>query len=348
MTINSVLTVSDLCTEFTTDDGVVRVLDGVTFHVPKGKTIGLVGESGCGKSVTAMSIMGLLPKPFGQIVSGSIEYHQVSKTYDLVQLPASEMYRMRGNHISMIFQDPMTALNPVHTIGKQLMEVYQLHQPKLSKKQRYQFALEMLEKVGIPSAKQRMLEFPHQLSGGMRQRVMIAIALACEPEVLICDEPTTALDVTVQAQILDLMKSLQQETGMSIIFITHDLGVVAEMCDQVVVMYAGKVVEQADVFELFDHPSHPYTQGLLGSMPNTHSIAKSLLPTIDGSVPNLHEMPTGCRFVTRCVYQQEKCHQQSPNLFARNSEHLISCHYWQDLTLNSTAHQSKTKEIENE
>lgn len=343
MTIDSILTVTDLCTDFSTDDGVVRVLDGVTFHVPKGKTVGLVGESGCGKSVTAMSIMGLLPKPFGQVVSGVIAYHESTQTHDLTQLPAEKMYHMRGNHISMIFQDPMTALNPVHTIGKQLMEVYHLHQPKLKKKQRYQLALEMLGKVGIPSAKERMLSFPHQLSGGMRQRVMIAIALACEPDVLICDEPTTSLDVTVQAQILDLMKSLQQEKGMSIVFITHDLGVVAEMCDQVVVMYAGKVVEQADVFELFDHPSHPYTQGLLASMPSSYSIAKSLLPTIEGKVPSLSDMPIGCRFVTRCLYQQKKCHQQSPRLFAKNTDHLISCHYWDNLQL-STSQQRNMKE----
>lgn len=331
MTQNPVLTITDLCTEFTTDDGVVRVLDGVTFHVPKGKTIGLVGESGCGKSVTAMSIMGLLPKPFGQVVSGHIEYRYQDKVVDLARLPAKQLYQMRGNAISMIFQDPMTALNPVHTIGKQLMEVYQLHQPQLNKKQRYAQALEMLEKVGIPSAKQRMLEFPHQLSGGMRQRVMIAIALACKPDVLICDEPTTALDVTVQAQILDLMKSLQQETGMSIIFITHDLGVVAEMCDQVVVMYAGKVVEQAEVFSLFDFPTHPYTQGLLASMPNQQSEPKSELPTIEGSVPHLSSMPSGCRFASRCPYQQEHCLQQSPTLENKSHDHQVSCHYWSQL-----------------
>lgn len=340
MTRKPVLTITDLCTEFETDNGQVRVLDGVTFHVPKGKTIGLVGESGCGKSVTAMSIMGLLPKPFGQVVSGSIQYAHQDKVDDLAKLAAEQMYQMRGNAISMIFQDPMTALNPVHTIGKQLMEVYQLHQPELKKKQRYQLSLEMLEKVGIPSPKQRMLEFPHQLSGGMRQRVMIAIALACKPDVLICDEPTTALDVTVQAQILDLMKSLQQETGMSIIFITHDLGVVAEICDQVVVMYAGKVVEQADVFELFDYPSHPYTQGLLASMPNSLSIPKTMLPTIEGSVPNLHNMPAGCRFASRCPYQQEKCLQHDPVLDMKNADHQISCHFWSDLRIKDKRQES--------
>ncbi len=365
---HSVLTIRDLCTEFTTDDGVMRVLDGVSFHVPRGKTLGIVGESGCGKSVTAMSIMGLLPKPFGQVVAGSIIYSDQKddsqSELDLLQLPAEKMYRMRGNRISMIFQDPMTALNPVHTIGKQLMEVLELHRPELKKKQRYSAALEMLEKVGIPSPKQRMLEFPHLLSGGMRQRVMIAMALACRPDVLICDEPTTALDVTVQAQILDLMRELQAETGMSIIFITHDLGVVAEMCDQVVVMYAGKVVEQADIFELFDHPSHPYTQGLLASMPSMIGAPKSLLPTIEGSVPALNQMPCGCRFVTRCQYAQDLCHQKQPDLqlvilnqsviskqSARSKQssdlnqaavseqtskkvpdiHLVSCHYWEQL-----------------
>lgn len=365
---HSVLTIRDLCTEFTTDDGVMRVLDGVSFHVPRGKTLGIVGESGCGKSVTAMSIMGLLPKPFGQVVAGSIIYSDQKdgsqSELDLLQLPAEKMYRMRGNRISMIFQDPMTALNPVHTIGKQLMEVLELHRPELKKKQRYSAALEMLEKVGIPSPKQRMLEFPHLLSGGMRQRVMIAMALACRPDVLICDEPTTALDVTVQAQILDLMRELQAETGMSIIFITHDLGVVAEMCDQVVVMYAGKVVEQADIFELFDHPSHPYTQGLLASIPSMIGVPKSLLPTIDGSVPALNQMPCGCRFVTRCQYAQDLCHQKQPDLqlaiskpsvISRRSAiskqssdlnqaavseqtskkvpdiHLVSCHYWEQL-----------------
>ncbi|MBD1575122.1 MULTISPECIES: ABC transporter ATP-binding protein [Vibrio] len=340
MTNQSVLTINDLCTEFTTDDGVVRVLDGVSFDVPKGKTLGIVGESGCGKSVTAMSIMGLLPKPFGQVVAGCIVYSNhdagAPSDVDLLQLPVEQMYRMRGNRISMIFQDPMTALNPVHTIGKQLIEVLQLHRSELNKKQRYLAALEMLEKVGIPSAKQRMLEFPHLLSGGMRQRVMIAMALACRPDVLICDEPTTALDVTVQAQILDLMQELQAETGMSIIFITHDLGVVAEICDQVVVMYAGKVVEQADIFELFDHPSHPYTQGLLTSMPSINGVPKSLLPTIEGSVPALSNMPTGCRFASRCQYAQALCHQSEPELSSvsepKVSElHLVSCHFWSQL-----------------
>ena len=259
-----ILSVENVITEFETDEGIIRVLDGVSFDVPKGKTIGIVGESGCGKSVTALSIMGLLPKPYGNVVSGQILYGNTN----LVQLSPSQLYEMRGNHISMIFQDPMTALNPVHTIGKQLNEVLELHRSDLNKKQRLAYSIEMLEKVGMPSPESRLHEYPHSLSGGMRQRVMIAIALACEPDILICDEPTTALDVTIQAQILTLMKKLQDETGMSIIFITHDLGVVAEICDEVVVMYAGRVAEQADIFELFDNPLHPYTQGLMSSMPS--------------------------------------------------------------------------------
>lgn len=274
-----ILSVRGLETEFTTDDGVVKILHGVNLDVMAGRTLGLVGESGSGKSVTAMSIMGLLPKPYGQITAGEIHYRGT----DLVQLPPEKMYRMRGNRISMIFQDPMTALNPVHSIGKQLMEVLALHNPAMDRKAQRAEALNMLEKVQIPMPQKRLDEYPHNLSGGMRQRVMIAMALACRPDILICDEPTTALDVTVQASILDLMNDLQQETGMGMIFITHDLGVVAEICDDVAVMYGGKIVENADVFTLFDHPQHPYTQRLLGLMPNLSSEPKQLIdiPDID-------------------------------------------------------------------
>lgn len=233
-----------------------------------------MGESGCGKSVTAMSIMGLLPKPYGRVTGGEILY----RGKDLVKLPPKEMYAMRGDRISIIFQDPMTALNPVHTVGKQLMEVLALHRPELGRSTLRQYALEMLEKVRIPMADKRLDEYPHNLSGGMRQRVMIAMALACKPEILICDEPTTALDVTVQASILDLIQDLQQETGMAVIFITHDLGVVAEVCDEVVVMYAGKVVEHADVFDLFDRPQHPYTERLMSLMPSLEHTPKQLIP----------------------------------------------------------------------
>ena len=259
-----VLEVKDLEVTFDTDSEVVQVLHGVSFKVKKGKTLGLVGESGCGKSVTSMSIMGLLPKPYGQVVGGEILYNN----QDLVTLPPDSMYEMRGNSISIIFQDPMTALNPVHSIGKQLMEVLALHRPELKKADRRQYAIKMLEKVKIPMPEKRIDEYPHNLSGGMRQRVMIAMALACKPDVLICDEPTTALDVTVQASILELMRDLQQETGMAMLFITHDLGVVAEVCDDVAVMYGGRIVEYADVFELFDYPKHSYTKRLLGLMPS--------------------------------------------------------------------------------
>ncbi|MBV1840481.1 ABC transporter ATP-binding protein [Photobacterium ganghwense] len=259
-----ILSVRDLETEFATDDGVVKILHGVSFDVRKGRTLGLVGESGCGKSVTSMSIMGLLPKPYGRVTKGQILYRGT----DLVTLPPEEMYAMRGDRISMIFQDPMTALNPVHTVGRQLNEVLELHRPDLDKQARTAYSLEMLKKVKIPMPDKRLKEYPHNLSGGMRQRVMIAMALACKPDILICDEPTTALDVTVQASILELMNELQEETGMSMIFITHDLGVVAEICDDVAVMYGGKVVEHADVFDLFDNPQHPYTERLMGLMPS--------------------------------------------------------------------------------
>ncbi|MBD1556563.1 ABC transporter ATP-binding protein [Vibrio sp. S9_S30] len=264
MSAETILSVRDLETEFTTDDGVVKILHGVNFDVKAGRTLGIVGESGCGKSVTSMSIMGLLPKPYGRVTKGKILYRGT----DLVTLPAEEMHKMRGDNISIIFQDPMTALNPVHTIGRQLNEVLELHRPELSRAERNAYSLEMLEKVRIPMPEKRLNEYPHNLSGGMRQRVMIAMALACKPDILICDEPTTALDVTVQASILELMRELQEETGMAMIFITHDLGVVAEICDDVAVMYGGKVVEYADVFDLFDNPQHPYTERLMGLMPS--------------------------------------------------------------------------------
>lgn len=268
-----ILSVRDLEVSFTTDDGPVKVLHGVNFDVRAGRTLGLVGESGSGKSVTSMSIMGLLPKPYGQIVNGQILYRGT----DLVMLPAEQMYAMRGDRISIIFQDPMTALNPVHTVGRQINEVLELHRPDLDKRARNEYALEMLKKVRIPLPEKRLNEYPHNLSGGMRQRVMIAMALACKPDVLICDEPTTALDVTVQASILDLMNELQQETGMAMIFITHDLGVVAEVCDDVAVMYGGRIVEQAEIFELFDNPQHPYTERLMGLMPSLDSEPKQMI-----------------------------------------------------------------------
>ncbi|QWL64936.1 ABC transporter ATP-binding protein [Aeromonas jandaei] len=322
------LTVRGLEVTFTVDGDELKVLDGVSFSVAPGQTLGLVGESGCGKSVTALAIMGLLPRPHGRVVGGTIDF----EGENLLDLPPEQMHRVRGNRISMIFQEPMTALNPVHTVGEQLMEVYRLHRPDYGKAERKAAAITMLQKVGIPEPERRFAIYPHNLSGGMRQRVMIAMALACEPDLLICDEPTTALDVTIQAQILDLMKGLQAETGMAILFITHDLGVVAELCDEVVVMYAGRAVEQADVFELFDHPRHPYTHGLLGAIPRLDGQPKQLLNTIRGQVPALHEMPAGCRFANRCPHASERCSHEVPAVEQLAPHHGVACHHWKELT----------------
>jgi oligopeptide/dipeptide ABC transporter ATP-binding protein len=317
---NLLLEVRDLRTEFATDEGLVRAVDGVSFSVTRGKVVALVGESGCGKSVTALSIMRLIPSPPGRIASGQVLFHDAA-TLDLVTLPESQMRRLRGNRIAMIFQEPMTSLNPVYTIGDQIVEAIELHQ-HIKGKPAWSRAAEMLRKVGIPAPERRVHEYPHQLSGGMRQRVMIAMALACNPSLLIADEPTTALDVTIQAQILDLLRALQQETGMSILIITHDLGVVAEIADEVVVMYAGKVVERADVHELFAHPLHPYTQGLLRCMPRlrvqvedpprrgsefrVQGSAIRRLDVIPGAVPNPLDFPPGCRFHPRCPVSAER------------------------------------------
>jgi len=325
---HEVLRVENLAVTFETDTGPVTVLDDVSFSVEKGQTIGIVGESGCGKSVTAASIMGLLPQPYGKLVAGNILYQGTS----IIDLTQEQRYALRGNQISMIFQEPMTALNPVHTIGRQLVEVYELHKPDLAKKARKQAAIEMLHKVGIADPEIRFELYPHQLSGGMRQRVVIAMALACEPDILIADEPTTALDVTIQAQILELMRALQNKTGMAIILITHDLGVVAEMCDQVVVMYAGNVVEQTDVFRLFESPSHPYTQGLLNSMPRLDAPSEGQLKAIMGNVPSLMQMPKGCRFSNRCDYRTALCDQNRPSLIPLSNQHLVRCFHQKDIS----------------
>lgn len=291
----NILEVRDLVTAFDTDAGQVTAVDQVSFQARKGKTLGIVGESGCGKSVTAFSIMRLLPQPMGKILGGQI----VFEGEDLVALSSEEMRKVRGDRIGMVFQEPMSALNPVQRIGKQLTEVYRLHRPEMSQGEMWQAGIEMLRKVGIPSPEIRMGEYPHQLSGGMRQRVVIAIALALKPKLIIADEPTTALDVTIQAQILDLMKSLQDEMGMSIIMITHDLGVIAETCDDVVVMYAGRVAEKGSVDQIFHNPQHLYTKGLLSSIPRLEYERKSTLPTIPGLVPSLRDMPVGARFAPR-------------------------------------------------
>ncbi len=310
-----ILEVKNLETSFRVEEGTVKAVDNVSFDVYLGKTTGIVGESGCGKSVTSLSIMRLIPNPPGKISGGDILY----KGKSLLGLSAAEMRKIRGNEISMIFQEPMTSLNPVFTIGNQIIEAIALHQRELTKRQCREKAIEMLKIVGIPSPDTRIDDYPHQLSGGMRQRVMIAMALSCNPHVLIADEPTTALDVTIQAQILELLRGLQDKVGMAMILITHDLGVVAESCDDVIVMYAGKVVEQGTVGEIFKNPRHPYTQGLLNSIPTlakdpTGKVKKKRLETIAGIVPSLLDLPKGCRFQDRCPHVIDACRPVEPEL----------------------------------
>jgi oligopeptide/dipeptide ABC transporter ATP-binding protein len=312
---------------FATEGGLVHAVDDVSFSLGRGRNLGLVGESGCGKSVTALSIMRLLPQPAGRIQSGRILF----KDRDIAALPAGDMHALRGNQIAMIFQEPMTALNPVHTIGRQVGEIFRLHFPEMADEAVRRGALEMLRKVGIPEPLRRMTEYPHQISGGMRQRVMIAMALACQPDILIADEPTTALDVTIQAQILNLIRDLQAETGMSVIFITHDLGVIAELCQDVVVMYAGKVAESAPIRELFHNPRHPYTRGLLTSIPTLDSPRKAPLRVIKGVVPSLDELPEGCRFENRCPYAQPVCRTAPPPMVDIGPEHVAACYFAGDL-----------------
>jgi peptide/nickel transport system ATP-binding protein len=288
------LEVDKLITSFETEGGLMRAVDQVSFTVPSGGTVGIVGESGCGKSVTAMSIVRLLPQPAGKILGGSVRF----KGLDLIKADDREMRKVRGAQIGVIFQEPMTALNPVHRVGRQIAEVFRIHKG-LSKKDAWEQAVEMLQLVRIPAPELRAMDYPHQLSGGMRQRVVIAMALACRPDLLIADEPTTALDVTVQAQILDLLRRLQDEMGMALMLITHDLGVIAETCDEVVVMYAGRVVERAPAKELFANPRHAYTRGLLASIPTLETPAKSVLKTIPGMVATLADFVPGCRFCQR-------------------------------------------------
>ena len=316
-----ILEVKNLVTAFDTEEGRIRAVENVSFEVKKGQTLGIVGESGCGKSVTALSIMRLLPKPTGIIESGQILFHD----NDIATLPAEKMHEIRGYGISMIFQEPMTSLNPVHKIGQQVGEVFQLHFPDMNERAIHEKSVEMLQKVGIPEPVQRMEEYPHQISGGMRQRVMIAMALAGEPDILIADEPTTALDVTIQAQILKLMEALQRDTGMAIIFITHALGVIAEICDDVLVMYAGTVAEKAPVVDLFKNPKHPYTKGLLSSIPRLEGKPKTKLNVIRGMVPSLYELPAGCRFQNRCPYAMQGCEIESPPLKSVGENHFASC-----------------------
>lgn len=317
MSEEMILDIKDLRTSFFVDSNEVKAVDGVTFQVPKGKTLGIVGESGSGKSISALSILRLIESP-GEIIGGSIKY----KGEDLTKVKNSRMRQIRGNEISMIFQEPMTSLNPTFTIGQQLRESYKIHEG-LGKKAGTKRAIEMLELVGIPSPEKRVDQYPFELSGGMRQRVMIAMALACKPELLIADEPTTALDVTIQAQILELIKELQEEIGMSVVMITHDLGVVAETCDYVAVMYAGKVVEFADVYTLFENPKHPYTVGLLNSLPRHDKTQDELIP-IKGNVPAPNEMPTGCRFAPRCPFASDICNTL-PELEVQEDGNEVRC-----------------------
>jgi oligopeptide/dipeptide ABC transporter ATP-binding protein len=321
------LEVKGLKTYFYTEDGVVRAVDGVSFEVYPGEVLGLVGESGCGKSVTSLSIMRLISKP-GRVDEGEI----LLNGENLLELPESEMIKVRGNRISMIFQQPQTALNPVFKVGDQLAEVLDVHQD-LGKAAGWKRAIELLKMVGVPDPERRVEAYPHELSGGMAQRVMIAMALACVPELLIADEPTTALDVTIQAQILDLMRDLRREMGTSVILITHDLGVVAEMAERVAVMYAGEIVEQTDVNTLFDQPLHPYTQGLIGSIPILGEI-KEKLDVIPGSVPNLVDLPPGCRFAPRCQarlkYGLTICPEVKPELEEVKPGHFVRCWLYQN------------------
>ncbi|RXT07171.1 ABC transporter ATP-binding protein [Ammoniphilus sp. CFH 90114] len=322
------LEVDNLKTHFRTEQGQVTAVDGVCFHVDAGETLGLVGESGCGKSVTSLSILRL----FGATSSVKLEGEIRFEGKNLLSLSLDDIQQIRGNEISMIFQDPMSSLNPVYTIGDQITESIILHQ-KLSKKEAWEKAIHMLKLVGIPSPERRVHEYPHQLSGGMRQRVMIAMGLACQPKLLIADEPTTALDVTIQAQILDLMLELKEQLDMGIVLITHDLGVVAEVCTRVIVMYLGQIVEEASVEELFENPKHPYTIGLMKSIPDEHTPRGGKLHVIEGMVPSLHHVPTGCRFAARCPYADQHCIENSPEFQLVAPNHKVRCWHSEKIAL---------------
>ena len=316
---NNVLEIRGLNSYFFTEKGVAPAVDGLDLDIPKGKIIGLVGESGCGKSMTAKSIMGLLKCP-GRVAGGSIRFED----QDLTRLSDKELRKICGNDISMIFQEPMTSLNPVLKVGRQVRETLLVHNPTMSKAEAKQRVVEMFQRVGIPEAEKRYDCYPHELSGGLRQRVMIAMAMVCKPKLLIADEPTTALDVTIEAQILRLMKELRDETGMSVLIITHNMGVVAEICDYVYVMYAGKIMEQAETFELFDHTMHPYTKGLLDSIPRIGQNAERL-HTIPGVVPNLLHLSQGCPFSNRCEYATDQCRTEKAQLHPVAPDHQVRC-----------------------
>ncbi len=313
------LSVNKLKTHFTTPDGVIRAVDDVSFKVDKGKVMGLVGESGCGKSMTALSLMRLVPPP-GRIVSGEMFFDG----HDLLKLNSEEIRKLRGNRMAMVFQDPMTSLNPVFSVGNQIAEILRVHKG-LKRSEALDKAQSLLQRVGIPDPSRRIREYPHQLSGGMKQRVMIAMAIACEPSLIIADEPTTALDVTIQAQILRLLRELIESSNTALILISHDLGVIAEMADEVAIMYAGKIVEYATTRALFAEPLHPYTIGLLQSIPRGEEKKEKQLRTIQGSVPKLYELPAGCMFNPRCKYIVERCRREEPELIDSGGGHLVRC-----------------------
>ncbi len=316
----SLLSVKNLGVEFKTERGLIQAVRDVSFDVEPGETVGIVGESGCGKTVTGLSLLGLIPNPPGNISSGRILFED----QDLTGYSEKQMRGLRGKDMAMIFQEPMTALNPVFTIGTQLMDILRRHQ-KLSEKQAKERALELLQLVHIPAPQKRLHNYPHQLSGGMRQRIMIAMALCCHPKLLIADEPTTALDVTTQAQVLSQMKQLQEQFNMGLILITHDLGVVAETCQKVIVMYCGRVIEQGLVKDIFSYPQHPYTAGLLASIPRIREKKIPQLPTIEGMVPDLLHLPKGCSYQDRCSFRSDQCLQQRPPLVSTTPEHRLAC-----------------------
>ncbi len=319
------IAIENLQTHFFTDEGVVKAVEDVSLVIPRGKTLGLVGESGCGKSVTALSVIGLISPP-GRIVGGEITLCENDKPVVLNKLPEARMRQMRGGRIAMIFQEPMTSLNPVFTIGNQIIEAVRLHRD-VGKKDARDLAIEMLAKVKIPAPERRINDYPHQFSGGMRQRAMIAMALSCEPSLLIADEPTTALDVTIQAQVLDLLRELQESRSMSILIITHDLGIIAEMADDVAVMYASKIVENAPLRELFQNPLHPYTNGLFHSRPELGQPKDKKLNTIRGMVPSPLRFPAGCKFHPRCPYAKAQCERTEPTLREVRPGHFVHCHF---------------------
>ncbi len=332
----TLLDVKDLRTEFHTQDGIVHAVNGVSFSVDEGETLGLVGESGCGKSVSVLSVMRLIPQPPGKITTGQVLF----QGRDLLKVDDEEIRSVRGNKIAMVFQDPMTSLNPVLTINTQISEALELHLGMTNEQARKR-TIELLKMVGIPEAEGRIDDYPHQFSGGMRQRVMIAMALSCSPQLLIADEPTTALDVTIQAQIVDIVKRLKRELGMAVIWITHDLGVIAGLAERINVMYAGFVIETAPVKELFANPLHPYTLGLLGSIPRLDAARKSKLTPIEGLPPDLIQMPKGCPFYPRCKFRTEKCLAENPALETVALRHATACWHWQDV---QKAHAAGTSE----